>query len=89
MRLRNKNGEPRVFHISLVSDAALRIALEGTTALTVTVPADQTLTQRVYVSARKASTAADTSQTDFRFWVEDLSSTDRAYANTVFHGRVK
>jgi cytochrome c oxidase accessory protein FixG len=87
LRLRNKQGEDRLFHISLTSDAVLRIALEGTPELRVLVPANQTLTQRVYVVAPAGSPAAAADRTDFRFWIEDLGSSDRVHADTLFNGR--
>ncbi len=89
LRLRNKNATARDFHISLTSDSALRIALEGREVLSVEVPADQTLAQRVYVFAKPDSPAATNAQSDLRIWVEDRTSQDRAYANTVFHGRIR
>ena len=43
--------------------------------------------QRVYVVAPPESDAAASERTEFRFWVEDLNSGDRAYKDTVFNGR--
>jgi hypothetical protein len=40
------------------------------------VPADSTQLQRVYVIAPPGSDAADSNLTNFRFWVEDLSTDD-------------
>ena len=87
LRLRNMNLDERVFHISLSSDALLRISLEGTDELTVRVPANEMVLQRVYVSAAPGSPAAAAHSTNLRFWVEDLQSTDRASKNTVFNGK--
>ena len=89
VRLRNKNGEDRPFHISLRSDDVLRIALEGTSDLSVVVPADETLLQRVYVTAPAGSPAADRDRTNFRLWVEDLVSQERTFTDTVFNGNAK
>lgn len=86
MRLRNKHGEDRRFHISLAADLILRIGLEGTDELVVTVPADETMLQRVYVTAPNATDAASIKRTEFRFWVHDLINDDRAHADTVFNG---
>ncbi len=87
LRLRNLTLEDRRFHLSLTSDALLRIDLEGTDELVVDVPANQMVQQRVYVIAPPRSEAATASLTDLRLWVEDLESTDRAYRDTVFNGR--
>jgi cytochrome c oxidase accessory protein FixG len=87
LRLRNKFGEARDFHISLTSEALLRISLEGTDELTVRVPADETKTQRVYVVAPSGSEAAIEDRTGLRFWIEDLGSSDRVYHDTVFNGK--
>ncbi len=87
IRLLNKHGEDREFHLSLVSDDILRIELEGTALRSVTVPANETLLQRVYVSARPNDPAASTDRTDLRFWVEDVVSGERAHKDTIFNGR--
>ncbi|HSF63569.1 MAG TPA: cytochrome c oxidase accessory protein CcoG [Paracoccaceae bacterium] len=86
LRLRNKHGEDVDFHISLSSEAVLRIALEGTDELRVSVPANETMTQRVYVFAAPGSEAATEERTQLRLWIEDLSSTDRVYHDTIFNG---
>ncbi|MGC1506252.1 MAG: cytochrome c oxidase accessory protein CcoG [Sulfitobacter sp.] len=87
VRLRNKSGDDREFHLSLTSDSTLRIGLEGTQTLSVNVPANQTLLQRVYVTARRNDTAASADRTDLRLWVEDLSTQTRTSAATVFNGK--
>ena len=90
VRLRNKLGEPRQFHLSLTTADILRIELEGNNRqLTVTVPADTTVLQRVYVTARPQDPAASVHITDLRFWVEDLGSGDRASKATTFNGRTQ
>jgi hypothetical protein len=86
VRLRNMNLEDRVFELSLTSDAALQIVLEGEDDLTVEVPANQMVLQRVYVVAPPGSVAAEANRTDFRLWVEDQTSTDRASRDTIFNG---
>jgi cytochrome c oxidase accessory protein FixG len=88
VRLRNKSGNAREFHLNLTSDETLRIELEGKEgALSLNVPADTTVLQRVYVTARPQDTAAVQNNTDLRFWVEDLDSGNRASQSTVFNGR--
>jgi cytochrome c oxidase accessory protein FixG len=87
LRLRNKHGEDRYFHIALSSDAALRIGLEGTVELRVLVPANETLDQRVHVTAEPGSPAATAHHTDLRLWIEDMGGTDRIAKATVFNGK--
>lgn len=87
IRLRNKNRQSRPFRLSLGGDAPLRIALEGTEELSVDVPADATRLQRVYVEAKPGSEPATADRTPVRFWVEDLVSGARAYADTIFNGK--
>jgi len=86
VRLRNKSGDDRLFHLSLTSVETLRIALEGTSELSVTVPANQTLLQRVYVTARRDDPAAHADSTPLRFWVEDMTTLSRASSKTIFNG---
>ena len=88
IRLLNKHGEDRVFHLSLRADDILRIELEGTAERSITVPANETYLQRVYVTARPQDPAATQDVTGFRFWVEDIASGERAYKDAIFNGRV-
>jgi cytochrome c oxidase accessory protein FixG len=88
VRLRNKTGEPRVVRLSLKSDEILRIDLEGQSAQGwVDVPADTTVLQRVYVTARPQDSAASIDTTDLTFWVEDVNNDTRASKATTFNGR--
>jgi polyferredoxin len=90
VRLRNKLGDDRLLHLSLRSDETLRIELEGRDGLlTVPVPADTTVLQRVYVNARPQDAAATQHSTDLRLWVEDLETGERASRSTTFNGRVQ
>jgi polyferredoxin len=86
IRLRNKAGEDRQFRLSLTSDEILRIELEGEQTRAVTVPANSTYLQRVYVTARDEDPASDADVTDLRFWVEDIESGARASKATTFNG---
>ncbi|MFN0115220.1 MAG: cytochrome c oxidase accessory protein CcoG [Paracoccaceae bacterium] len=86
LRLRNKTGGERPLRISIATDANLRIALEGTPDLTVPVPADETMTQRVYVQAEPGTPEASAARIPIRFWIEDVGNTDRTWANSAFHG---
>ncbi len=89
VRLRNKLGDARQFRLSLSSDALLRIGLEGSDRNIITVPADSSTMQRVYVTARPHDRAASIDATDLRFWVEDVENGARAYRNASFNGRVQ
>jgi len=87
VRLRNKNGNDRPFHISLTSDELLQVKLEGTEELVVTAPADKSFLQRVYVISSPNSPASIMPRVPLRIWVEDLESGERTYKDTVFNGR--
>ena len=87
VRLRNKHGEDRPYNLSVKGDPAIRLALEGTPYATVDVPADSTMLQRVYLVAPPGSAPAQNERTEVRLWVEDISTGDRAYEDTVFNGR--
>jgi cytochrome c oxidase accessory protein FixG len=87
VRLLNKHGEDRPFRITLKGPQDLRVQLEGTPYETVTVPANQTYLQKVYVIAPRHSAPAAAERTPFRFWVEDLTTGDRAHNDTIFNGR--
>ncbi|AVO38300.1 cytochrome c oxidase accessory protein CcoG [Pukyongiella litopenaei] len=87
VRLRNKHGEDRLFRLSVKGDPTLRIQLEGTPYDSVTVPANAAHLQRVYVVAPQGSAPASGGLTDFRFWIEDLTNSDRAHKDTVFSGK--
>ncbi|MEM1073477.1 MAG: cytochrome c oxidase accessory protein CcoG [Pseudomonadota bacterium] len=86
IRLRNKNTDERLFRIALLGDPTLRIQLEGTPYGSVTVSADTSYLQRVYVIAPPNSEPARGGLTDVRFWVEDLTNGDRAYKDSNFTG---
>ena len=87
VRLRNMHGEERSFHLSLTGDLTFHLELEGTIYESVIVPADSTKLQRVYIVAPKGSAPAEGERSDVRIWVEDTSSGDRAYKDTIFNGR--
>jgi cytochrome c oxidase accessory protein FixG len=87
VRLLNKTGDARPFRMSVTGDPTLRIQLEGTPYTAVDVPADTSLLQRVYVVSPPGSAPSNSERTDFRFWVEDLVTGDRAYEDTIFNGR--
>ncbi len=87
VRLLNKHGEDRPFRVTLSGPNTLSVQLEGVPYETVTVPANETYLQRVYVLAPPNSEPAQSERTEFRFWVEDISNGDRAHKDTIFNGR--
>lgn len=88
VRLNNKHGDPRPFHLSVTADEPLVISLEGQENTVVQVPADATQTQRVYISAAPGSKAALAGRTDVRLWVLDLTQpTERVFSDTIFNGK--
>ncbi|MDF1669566.1 MAG: cytochrome c oxidase accessory protein CcoG [Roseovarius sp.] len=87
VRLLNKHGDDRPFRLSVTGDPAVRLQLEGTAYDTVSVPADSTKLQRLYLVAAPGAAAAQTKRSDIRLWVEDISNGERAYKNTVFNGK--
>ena len=87
VRIRNMTHDESGFAITAVSDAPFEVELEGQPGNTVSVPLNSTFLQRVYVIAPPESAAASRERTDFRFWVEDLSTTTRAFTDTTFFGR--
>ncbi len=89
LRLRNKLGEDRTFTITLTSGARLNIAAEGVPDTVVTVPANETMTQRIYVTAPPGTDAATAARTDLRLWVVDTASNDRIWHDTIFNGAGK
>jgi len=86
-RLINKHGEDRDFYIYIVSDRSMRLSVEGTTELRVTVPANETKTQRVYLTADPGSEAATADRSELTFWVEDRVANERVSHDTVFNGK--
>ncbi|MBK0327498.1 cytochrome c oxidase accessory protein CcoG [Rhodobacteraceae bacterium F11138] len=87
VRLRNKNGEPRQFQLSVAGDPTLRIQIEGTPYASIEVPADTALLQRVYIVSPGGSGPSMSAHTEIRLWVEDLGNGDRAYRDTTFNGK--
>jgi cytochrome c oxidase accessory protein FixG len=87
LRLRNMQGADAEFTITVTSAARLETALEGITGLTVTVPANETMQQRVYLTAAADSEAAMADRTEVRLWVEEQGTTNRVHHDTIFNGK--
>jgi cytochrome c oxidase accessory protein FixG len=85
-RVINKHGEVRDFYVYIETDQSMRLSVEGTSELIITVPADQTKTQRVYLTAERGSPAAIGGRTPVTFWVEDRLGNERVSYQTYFNG---
>ena len=89
LRIRNLTADDRDFRVMLTSEEILRIDVEtaGPVPNHVTVPANETLQARVYVTARPKDAAVDAESTELRLWVEDVETDDRAGVATIFNGK--
>ncbi|MCK4711621.1 MAG: cytochrome c oxidase accessory protein CcoG, partial [Marinosulfonomonas sp.] len=87
VRLRNKHGDDRLFDISVAGGTGLAISLEGLENGSVMVPANETLLQRVYITAPKGSAPATLDRTEFRMLVEDKLGDEQIHTDTVFNGK--
>ncbi len=87
LKINNQTGFARDFHISIKTDEPLRVDLEGTAELNVTVPPDGVLNTRVYIFAKPEFEANRAETTPVRFWVEERAEAGaRTHADTVFTG---
>ncbi len=96
LRLRNKHGEDHWFAFAATTKGGevFVLSLEGEDMLKVKVPANQTRTQRLYITAPSGSVAATRDRTGVRIWIQDLGSdtlpgTDRVHKDTVFNGKAQ
>jgi cytochrome c oxidase accessory protein FixG len=87
IRLRNMTGHDREMRLSAAADAPLVLDLQAIDGLVVTVPADQTMRQRLYLTADPASPAATTERLPVELAAEDVATGARTTETTVFHGR--
>ncbi len=87
VRIRNMHGEAREFTLSLEAAVPMEIALEGVPGLTVTVPADTLLNQRVYLIAPPDSPAASAQRTDVTLRASEGISGQEIATQTLFNGR--
>jgi cytochrome c oxidase accessory protein FixG len=86
IRIRNKQGNDTPFKIAVTGDQPLDVKLEGTDTDMVTVAADETKTQRVYVVAGHDTPMAVEDRSAITIWVEDIISGDRVSAEAAFNG---
>jgi polyferredoxin len=89
VRLRNKQGRDATVQIGITSESALTVTLEGqgNAGVTVVLPANQTILQRVYVTAAPQTEASTADMTQLRLWIEDTGTGDRASKATSFNGK--
>jgi cytochrome c oxidase accessory protein FixG len=87
LRLRNMQGADAQFTITVTSEARVEISIEGVEGLTVTVPANETMSQRIYLTGAPSSDAALSDRTDVRFWIEEQGTTNRVHHDTIFNGK--
>ncbi|UXU76376.1 MULTISPECIES: cytochrome c oxidase accessory protein CcoG [unclassified Paracoccus (in: a-proteobacteria)] len=92
LRLRNKQGDARIFELSVAGPdgkplPGLELGLEGLPANSVEVAADSTHTQRLYLTVDRNSPLAQAPQTEVILWAKDASDGRSARIDTVFHGR--
>lgn len=91
LRLRNKQGSAGTFTVSVAAadggtPQGLALELEGREQTRVEVAADETLTQRLYLTAAPDSPLARGGRTPVTLWVSDAGDGDRASVDTVFNG---
>lgn len=87
VRLRNKQHEPRPFSFAVEGAEGVIVAIEGAASGAVEVPADQTLSRRLYVTAPAGSDLASGETTSLDLVVRDDTDGTTATVGTVFHGR--
>ena len=87
LRLRNKSGKDEVYEIALTAPGQFSIALEGVEGNKVTVPANETFQQRLYVVAAPGTAAAQADRSDIRLWIARVGGTERVHHDTVFNGK--
>jgi cytochrome c oxidase accessory protein FixG len=87
VRLRNMTGYDRVFRLSAEAENPVALELQNAAGLEVTVPANSTLRQRVYLTSAPRSPAGATPLMPVTLVAEDAGTGNRASEETVFHGR--
>jgi polyferredoxin len=89
LRIRNMHNEARTFYVMVDRNPSLTLTMEGRRGLLVTVPADEMLIQRLYLTAGAGTPAARSERTEVRIWVSDVESRTRASVDTIFNGRAE
>ena len=87
LRLRNMTGSDRDLSISVAAPNPVDLELQNIEGLTVTVPANETLRQRVYLTSAADSPASEIPAMEVDLIVEDAGGGTREVEETVFNGR--
>jgi polyferredoxin len=87
VRIRNMTHQPTDFAITLVSDQPLAVELEGRRARFGQRARRQHAVAAGLCHRAPGQRRGGCNLTNFRFWVEDLSTTTRTYQDTTFFGR--
>ena len=87
VRLRNMTGDDREMRLTVITDAPLTLELEGVAGQALNVPADETLRQRVYLTAPANSPAADAPLMHVELVAEDVGTGQRESEEAAFRGR--
>jgi polyferredoxin len=87
IRLRNMTGFDREYEVQVDSSAPIALELQGLDGTVVTVPADTTGRQRIYLTAPPDSPAAVDDRLELRLIVRDAATGQEISQETVFHGR--
>ncbi|MGR3398662.1 MAG: cytochrome c oxidase accessory protein CcoG [Paracoccus sp. (in: a-proteobacteria)] len=86
LRLRNKQHDDVTYELGVDAAGPLALTVEGEEGRRLTVPADQTMTCRVYLSAPPQSPLAMSETTPIRLTARDPAGA-AADVETVFHGK--
>jgi cytochrome c oxidase accessory protein FixG len=89
LRLRNMTGYDRAFTVSASAAAPLALELQGLAGDSVTVPANETLRQRVYLTSAPDGPASVADITPVEIVAADAGSGREAREETVFRGRAR
>ncbi len=89
IRLRNMTGFDRDYELLVDSPAPVVLELQGLDGSIVTVPADTTGRQRMYLTAPPDSPAATDDRLELRLIVRDAATGQEISQETVFHGRTR
>ncbi|WP_151720287.1 cytochrome c oxidase accessory protein CcoG [Gemmobacter serpentinus] len=94
IRLRNKLGEAHDYALTVTSDQPVSLRLEGVTGNVLRVPANDTLSTRLYLEAAPGSSAATEERSTVRLWVSEIpdqahGKDTRVHHDTVFNGKAR
>jgi cytochrome c oxidase accessory protein FixG len=87
VKVSNRNAEPRAYRLSLTGERPLTMEIHGIAGDAFDVDADQVGQIRVFLTGAPDPLRPERLET--RFWVEDLTSRERASYDTVFIGPPK